>query len=311
MQERYINPFTDFGFKKLFGEDSSKDILIAFLGALLPEQGNIKEINFVANERLGASQTDRKAVFDLYCENDKGEKFIVELQKAKQEFFKDRSLYYATFPVQEQANVGDWNFKINTVYTICIMDFVFDNENPDLFLRDVRLVDVNTQKVFSEKLRFLYLEMPKFQKKEKELVTNLDKWLFVLNNLYLLDKIPAKIKEKIFLKFFEKAEIAKYTPVERDAYQQSVKVARDFKNVVETGIKDGIEIGIEIGIKDGIEIGIKDGIEIGIKDGIEIGIKKGILEGVQKTALLLKQQNVNIEVIMQATGLSEIEIKNL
>ena len=283
IKERYVNPFTDFGFKKLFGEESSKDILMAFLGALLPEQGNIKTINFVTNERLGASQEDRKAIFDLYCQNDKGEKFIVELQKAKQEFFKDRSLYYATFPIQEQALVGDWNFQINTVYTICIMDFVFDKENPDLFLRDVRLVDVNTKEIFSEKLRFIYLEMPKFRKKEKDLVTNLDKWLYVLNNMYLLDKIPAKIREKIFLAFFEKAEIAKYTPVERDAYQKSVKATRDFKNVVETGIKDGIEIGKEIGKK----------------------------EEKLKTASLLKLQNIAISIIMQVTGLSEKEINNL
>ena len=283
IKERYVNPFTDFGFKKLFGEESSKDILMAFLGALLPEQGNIKTINFVTNERLGASQEDRKAIFDLYCQNDKGEKFIVELQKAKQEFFKDRSLYYATFPIQEQALVGDWNFQINTVYTICIMDFVFDKENPDLFLRDIRLVDVNTKEIFSEKLRFIYLEMPKFRKKEKDLVTNLDKWLYVLNNMYLLDKIPAKIREKIFLAFFEKAEIAKYTPVERDAYQKSVKATRDFKNVVETGIKDGIEIGKEIGKK----------------------------EEKLKTASLLKLQNIAISIIMQVTGLSEKEINNL
>ncbi len=294
MQERYVNPFTDFGFKKLFGEESSKDILVAFLGAILPEQGNIKEITFFNPENLGATQMDRKAVFDLYCENDKGEKFIVELQKAKQEFFKDRSLYYATFPIQDQASTGDWNFKINTVYTVCIMDFVFDNEEPDLFLRDIRLVDVNTQKVFSNKLRFIYLEMPKFRKKEKDLVTNLDKWLYVLNNLYLLDKIPAKIKEKIFLNFFKKAEIAKYTPVERSAYQESIKIARDFKNVVETGIKDGIEIGI------------KNGIEIGRKEG-----KEELLKEKQKTALLLKNQNIDIKVIMQATGLSEQEIKKL
>ena len=283
IKERYVNPFTDFGFKKLFGEENSKDFLIAFLGALLPEQGTIVKISFLKNERLGASQADRKAIFDLYCENDEGQKFIVELQKAKQEFFKDRSLYYATFPIQEQALVGDWNFKMNTVYTISIMDFIFDNENPDLFMRDVRLVDVNTQKVFNEKLRFIYLEMPKFRKKEKDLVTTLDKWLYVLNNLYLLDKIPAKIKEKIFAKFFDKAEIAKYSPTEREAYEESVKVARDFKNVVETGIKDGIEIGK----------------------------KEGILEGVKKTALLLKQQNVDILVIMKATGLSEKEIKKL
>ena len=303
MKERYVNPFTDFGFKKLFGEESSKEILMDFLGAIIPDKGKIIQLSFLQNEHLGASQEDRKAIFDLYCENEKGEKFIVELQKAKQEFFKDRSLYYATFPIQEQAIKGDWNFKLNAVYTISIMDFVFDDENPDLFMNDIRLFNMNTQKVFTEKLRFIYLEMPKFVKKEKELVTYLDKWLYVLNNLYILDKIPAKIKEKIFSKFFEKAEIAKYTPKEREDYQKSVKATRDFKNVVETGIKDGIEIGK----KQGIRIGIKEGI----KAGMEKGMEKGIKEEKKLTAKAMKTKGLDMNLIIEITGLSEEEINKL
>ena len=102
--EKYINPFTDYGFKRLFGEEANKDLLIDFLNELLrEEQGEIKDITFLKTEHLGASEIDRKAVFDLYCENQKGEKFIVELQKTKQDFFKDRALYHSTFPIQEPA----------------------------------------------------------------------------------------------------------------------------------------------------------------------------------------------------------------
>jgi predicted transposase/invertase (TIGR01784 family) len=107
MLEKFINPFTDFGFKKLFGEEINKDLLIDFLNELLKGKTEIKNLTYLKTEQLGASALDRKAIFDLYCENEKGEKFIVELQKVRQEYFKDRSIYYATFPIQEQAIRGD------------------------------------------------------------------------------------------------------------------------------------------------------------------------------------------------------------
>ena len=90
---RYINPYTDFGFKKLFGEEASKDLLADFLNTLLPERHRIHTLEFHNPEQLGPAKTDRRAVFDIYCENNKGEQFIVEMQKAEQENFKDRSLY--------------------------------------------------------------------------------------------------------------------------------------------------------------------------------------------------------------------------
>ncbi|MET3047314.1 Rpn family recombination-promoting nuclease/putative transposase, partial [Flavobacterium covae] len=109
MKAKYINPFTDFGFKKIFGEEASKNLLIDFLNTLLPEHDQIKELSFKNTEQLGITDLDRKAIYDIYCQNEKGEKFIVELQKAKQNFFKERTIYYATFPIREQAEKGEWN----------------------------------------------------------------------------------------------------------------------------------------------------------------------------------------------------------
>lgn len=102
MQEKYINPFTDFGFKKIFGEEANKDLLMDFLNELVPDRGRITDLTYLKNEQLGVSPVDRKAVFDLYCQTDSGERFIVEIQKAKQKYFKDRSIYYATFPIQSR-----------------------------------------------------------------------------------------------------------------------------------------------------------------------------------------------------------------
>ncbi|MCW5210271.1 Rpn family recombination-promoting nuclease/putative transposase, partial [Desulfobulbus sp. N3] len=132
-KERYINLFTDYGFKKIFGEEPNKNLLLDFLNELLrEEQGEIKNLTYLKTEQLGDTHIDRKAIFDLYCKNERGEKFIVELQKSKQNFFKDRALYYSTFPIREQAERGDWNFKLKAVYTVAILDFVFDEDNPTL-----------------------------------------------------------------------------------------------------------------------------------------------------------------------------------
>ena len=183
--------------------------------------------------------------FDLFCENEKGEKFIVELQKTKQNFFKDRTIYYSTFPIREQAKRADWDYELKAVYTIAILDFVFDSDKDDLnkFRYDVKLTDIDTNKVFYDKLTFIYLEMPKFNKSIDELDSRFDKWLYVIKNLNKLDRIPDKLREQIFDKLFETAEIARFTPDQIRSYEDSLKYYRDLKNSLDTAKEEGkIEI---------------------------------------------------------------------
>jgi predicted transposase/invertase (TIGR01784 family) len=284
---QYINPFTDFGFKKLFGEEVNKDLLMDFLNSLLPEKHRIKELSYKKTDQLGDSAVDRKAVLDIYCESESGDKFIVELQKAKQNFFKDRSLYYATFPIREQADKGDWNFELAAVYCIGILDFVFekDKDKPD-YLHQVQLKDQRNA-VFYDKLTFIYLEMPKFLKSEDALETNSDKWLYFIKNLEKFDFIPDRLKNKLFEKAFQAAEIAQFQPEQRDAYEKSLKYYRDLKNVVDTSYEEGFEEGFE--------------------QGIEQGEKRTKLS----MAKSLKSLGLLDEVIQQATGLSLDEILKL
>ena len=272
--EKYVNPFTDYGFKKLFGEELNKDLLLDFLNELLQkEQGRIVDLTYLKTEKLGATDIDRKAIFDLYCENEKGEKFIVELQKTKQNFFKDRTVYYSTFPIREQAKRADWDYELKAVYTIAILDFVFDADKSetDKYRYDVKLTDIETNKVFYDKLTFIYLEMPKFNLTEKQLTTKFEKWLYVIKNLNKLDRIPDTLREQIFEKLFEAAEIAKFTHEQFLSYEDSLKYYRDLKNSIDTA-KD--EKAIEI-------------------------------------ALNLLKNNVSIEVIENSTGLTKEQIENL
>jgi predicted transposase/invertase (TIGR01784 family) len=267
-REKYINPFTDYGFKRLYGEEPNKDLLLDFLNELLKEeQGKITELKYLKNENLATTELNRKAIFDLYCTNEKGEKFIVELQKTKQKFFKDRTIYYSTFPIREQAVIGsDWNFELKKVYTIAILDFVFDEDKnePNKFRYDVKLTEQETKEVFYDKLTFIYLEMPKFNKKIEDLETRFDKWLFVLKNLHKLDRVPEKLKESIFLQLFETAEISKFSQQEYQEYENSLKYYRDIKNSLDTAKEEGIIEGIEKGKIEIAKNMISKGIEISL-----------------------------------------------
>ncbi len=290
IKDKYISPFTDFGFKKLFGTELNKDILIDFLNELLKkDEGKIIDLTYLPLEQLGKMIYSRKAIFDIYCENEKGEKFIVELQKAKQNYFKDRSIYYSTFPIQQQATQGDWDFKLKSVYTIGILDFVFaeDQDDQDVFHHEVKLVDQSTQKVFYNKLTYIYLEMPKFKKTEEELETNFDKWLYVLRNLEQLTNRPAKLQEKIFAKLFEQAELANYSEQEYHEYEQSLKVYRDLNNVINTAYDEGETKGIE-------------------KGRIEGEIKKA-----KEIAHSMLSKGLEIQLICEITHLSKEEIEQL
>ena len=246
MRAKYINPFTDFGFKKIFGEEASKPLLIDFLNALLPQNNKIVELNFKNTEQLGQTDADRKAIYDIYCENENGEKFIVELQKAKQNYFKERTIYYSTFPIREQAEKGEWNYNLKAVFCVGILDFTFDDyENEPEKSEVVHTIKLKNQNglTFYDKLTYIYLEMPNFKKTEADLKTRLDKWLYFIKHLEDFQSIPTVFKDEVFVQAFEKAELAKFGQAERESYEYSLKVFRDNKAVFEYAIDTAFEEG--------------------------------------------------------------------
>ncbi len=282
MKAKYINPFTDFGFKKIFGEEASKPLLLDFLNALLPENDQIVSLSFKNNEQLGFTEFDRKAIYDIYCENEKSEKFIVELQKAKQNYFKERTIYYSTFPIQEQAEKGEWNYNLKAVYCIGILDFTFDDyENEPEKNEVIHTIKLKNQngKTFYEKLTYIYLEMPNFKKTESDLENRIEQWLYFIKHLEDFQSIPTIFNDAIFSKAFEKAEIAKLNPTEMDSYQTSLKIFRDNKATFDYAVDNAYD--------------------------------EGIAEGILKTAKSMKKLGVAVEIIIQATGLSKEEIENL
>jgi predicted transposase/invertase (TIGR01784 family) len=261
--------------------------LIDFLNALLPEYNKIKNLSFRNTEQLGITNAERKSVFDIYCENERGEKFIVELQKAKQNFFKERTIFYSTFPIREQAEKGaTWGFDLKAVYCIGILDFTFDDYESEPqkseVVHTVKLKDQNN-KVFYDKLTYIYLEMPNFKKTEEELKTRLDQWLFFLKNLEDFQTIPEIFKDKIFTDILKKAEIANFNQEELYNYEMNLKAYRDMHNVVATAFEDGKAEG-----------------------KIE-----GKIEGKMEIAQNLLKKGMPIEEVCSMTGLSKEQIEQL
>lgn len=243
IKEKYINPYTDFGFKKLFGTEMNKDLLMSFLNALFnSSEKEIEDVQYLNGENLGDGYGNRRSIFDVYCMAKDGSRFIVEMQKAEQEVFKDRSVYYATTPIRQQAPKGEWDYHLDDVYTIGVLNFEFPNgEYPaDSYRHEIKLKDVEDNHVFYDKLTFIYLEMPKFTKTEDELESMFDKWMFVLRNLSRLLERPKALQDRIFTKLFEQAEIARYSESERRQYEESKKVFWDNYSVLKTAEKKGV-----------------------------------------------------------------------
>ena len=305
-EERYISLLTDFGFKRIFGSDINKDLLIDFLNSLFNGEQVVKNVTYLNSEHVGDVYAERKAIFDVYCENEHGEKFIVEMQNAYQTYFKDRSLYYATFPIREQAPKGDnWNFKLQHVYVVALLNNDMNEEafSHESINHDVGLLDKQTHKVFNNKLTFKYVEIARFNKDINELETNFDKWLYVLRNLSRLDNQPTYLRNEVFNRLFSQAEIARFDKKELKAYEDSLKAYRDIKNSLDTAKEEGRAEGRA------------EGLAEGRAEGLAEGRAEGHAEGASEKALAIAREllamNMSIDNIKKVTGLTDDEIHNL
>jgi predicted transposase/invertase (TIGR01784 family) len=317
IEGKYINPYTDYGFKLLFGTEPNKEFTLSFVNALLQGREVIKSLTLLPTEQLGDTKDDRRSVFDVYCENEQGEKIIIEMQKADQQYFKDRSVYYSSFPIRQQRQKGRWRFGLKAVYTIGILDFVFDEDKDDeeYFHHTVKLMDVKTKEVFYDKLTYIYLEMPKFKKTEAELVTLFDKWLFALKNLPRLLERPAALQERIFKKFFDVAEVAALPKEEYAKYLESEKVYYDLDGAFRTADNKGYSRGLERGKKEGKKEGLKEGMAKGMEQGIAKGMEQGMAKGREETNLenarRMKAKGIAPQDIADITGIAIETIKDM
>ena len=294
---RYINPYTDYGFKYLFGTEPNKELTLDFVNALLQGREVIKSLTLLPLEQLGDTEDDRNYSFKVYCKDERGDNIIIEMQKAEQQWFKDRSVYYSSFPIRSQAKKGKWNFNLKAVYTIGILNFVFDEDKDDenYYHHVVQLMDVNKKEVFYDKLTYIYLEMPKFRKTEDELENMTDKWLYALKNLPRLFERPKALQERIFSKFFEVAEVAALSKEEYAKYWESEKVFYDNQGAFMTADYKGYTRGV---------------IEGEAKGRVE-GRAEGRAEANLDNARRMKADGMPAELIAKYTGLTKEAVEKL
>ena len=292
---RFINPFTDVGFKRIFGQEVSKDLLIDFLNALLEGERRVKNITFLDKELVPIHEDDRGVIYDVYCTDEDGEQFIVEMQNKGQTNFRERALYYLSQAVSRQGEKGTaWDFDLKAVYGVFFMNFRLKG-NARKLRTDVLLADRDTHEVFTNKMRYIFLELPSFTKEENECETDFERWIYVLKNMETLQRLPFKARSAVFKKLEEVVDIASLSKEERLKYDESIKVYRDKLAVLKYAKQEGIEEGIDIGFERGHKQGREEGRE---KERISI-------------ARNLKQLGTTMEVIIRATGLSEAEIEKL
>ena len=297
---KFINPFSDFGFKKIFGSEVSKDLIISFLNGVLHDEVIIN-ITFRNVEMLGMKQDQRKVVFDIFCENEKGEFFVVEMQKSRQKFFSDRILYYASFAIQQQTMVSreksekgkkkHWDYNINKVYIVCILNYIMEPAYPEKYRWDVVRMERELKIPFSETLNEVYLEMPKFVLPLSECKTIYLKWLYVLNNIDIMERLPEELNNLIFKKLKSIVEIERMSVNERLEYELSLAAERDMLCALDASFEDGEAQGEKKGIMKGREEGEK--------------------AAYRKMALSMKQSGKPLSEIIKFTGLTSDEIEQL
>ena len=295
---RYIDPMVDWSFKRLFGTEVNKDILIGFLNVVFPEYG-IKDITYIPTEQLGMMSSDRKAVFDVLCRTEDGKDFLVEMQRCFQEHFYERALFYTSFPIMKQgrrrleSEAGDgsgvWDFALDGVFFLGVLNF--SSSDDGRVVHRFRLIDTESRNLMTDRLEYVFVDVSKFHKTEPELETDMDRWVYLLKNLSRLLERPAALRDRIFGRIFEVSEIAAMDDVEQKEYVNSMNTERDLILQMRYMKKQGHEEGLAEGMKEGIE--------------------KGSAEAKREDAGRMLALGLPVDVIMKVTGLPEDVIASL
>ena len=239
IKAKYINLMVDWSFKRVFGTEVNKDILIEFLKVIFP-QFAITDITYIPTEQLGIMEEDRKAIFDVLCKTEDGKTFLVEMQRGAQEHFFERALYYTSFPIMKQGKKAiakedekgkdPWDFSLDGVFFLGVLDFKYEQD--EMTEHRYQLLETKTLKRMTDKLEFVFVEVAKFNKREDGRETDLDKWLYLLKKMSTLLERPAALRDRVFGRLFDVAEYARLDDEERKKYVEAMNTTRDTFNMI-------------------------------------------------------------------------------
>ena len=292
---KFINPFTDVGFKRIFGQEFSKPLLLDFLNSLLEGEKHIVNLTFLDKEQPALYDEDRSLIYDIYCETDEGEHIIVEMQNKSQPYFKSRSIYYISESIARQGERGSsWNYAIDSVYLIAFLNFI-PLDFKQQFRTDVVLAEKNTVDQFSDKLRMIYLQLPLFKKEADECENQVERWIYLLKNMETLSRLPWAAQSAVFKKLESIADVGAMSRDERLKYDEALRKYRDTISVFEGARMDGL----------------MEGRMEGRKEGRMEGLMEGQRSEKMENARKMKTYGLALDMIAEITGLSIEEVRGL
>ena len=242
IEGRYLNPLTDYGFKKVFGE---KDIMIAFLTDLLNPASPIEDVIFLDKEMEADGEDMRSVIYDLRCKTQDGGEFIVEMQNKGQTHFSNRILYYLSHAISEQGEKGtSWNFDLHPVYGVFFLNFHMKGLKPQS-IRTIQLKVDETGEIFSEKLKAFTLELVDFKDKpEAYPKSQIEYWLYNLVNMEsMTEALPFQTQQPIFSKMGGISELSHMNSEERRKYFNSLNKYRTNLSVMQNEHDEGFTEG--------------------------------------------------------------------
>ena len=326
----FVNPFTDIGFKIIFGQPASKDLLITLLNELLAGEHQIENLIFLDKENRSDNMDDAGIIYDLYCLTTTGEYIIVEMQNRMHSNFLDRTLFYMCRAIgrqvenirekkqkerelcQTESDLEEDNdflgepkpdsygsrYKLSTVYGVFLMNFS-EPGLEDKFRTDTVIADRESGKVVNAHFRQIYLQFPFFKKELNECETLYDKLIYTLKNMQHWNRMPDALKEQVFSRLEELAAVANLSLEDRIAYDKALDRYRVSRIVEE----DAREAGWKKGLAEGRAEGHAEGKVEGRAEG-KAEEKRAIARNMKAIGLALEQ-------IKTATGLTENEIEAL
>jgi predicted transposase/invertase (TIGR01784 family) len=303
----FINPLTDYAFKKIFGSAESHDILLSFLNAVLGLQApwRLREVR-IQDPYLAPTIFGMKESFvDVRAIDEQGRHFIIEMQVLPVIGFEQRVLYNSCKKYAGQISRGEDYRLLNDVIALTITDFtMFEHTS---MVSKFKLRDENGRE-YSDDLELIFVELPKFTKNEADLTNMLDKWCYFLRYAKRLNNIPSILAQEAPIEHaFTIANRAQLSPQELNAQENREIYIQDQRGMVEKGRMDGLELGLELGKA--------EGKAIGKAEGKAIGMAEGKAEGKHEQSLIIARNlhaiGLDKAQIAAATGLSLASLQQI
>jgi len=294
MKGKFINPFTDVGFKRIFGSEDSKSVLIYLLNTVIGDENRIVSIEYTDKEQAPKSLEGKTVIYDIYCKTADGRRIIVEMQSERQHNFKKRTLYYVARSISRQIMRGENDYEYDAVYLVSLLNFTDRSISEDI-RTEVRLMDVKARRTFMNEMRMIYVQLPLMKKTEEECDNDLDYWIYILNNMETLDRMPFTDKNPAFVDLIDLATYQNMSEDEQVAYDRSLKRMWDYDNM----------------LRGEREYARAEGEVVGEARGLAKGRAEGRAEGQTDVAKNLKSLGVPIDIIIQASGLTKEQIDAL